>query len=88
VVALTASRRGGVWRLAVILMTAIALWGWLLPWVGTWPATRQTIENTERLGINPSAIYYTDIFRFPEDFPKVRFPLRMDPADSRRPIGP
>lgn len=85
---MTASGRGGVWRLAAILITAIAIWGWLFPWVGTWPTTRRTLENTERLGINPSAIYYTDIFRSPEDFPKVRFPLSMDPVDSERPIGP
>ena len=85
---MTASGRGGVWRLAAILITAIVIWGWLLPWVGTWPATRQTLENTERLGINPSAVYYTDIFRFPEDFPKVRFPLNPNPVDSKYLISP
>jgi hypothetical protein len=74
VAAMTESRRGGAWRLAAILITAIAFWGWLFPWISTWPATRQRIENTERLGINPSAIYYTDIFRYPADFPTADFP--------------
>jgi len=84
---MTESRRGGVWRLAAIVITAIVLWGWLFPWVGTWPTTVRRIENTDRLGINPSAIYYTDLFRSPADFPEVRFPLNPNAVDSKRPSG-
>jgi len=47
--------------LAILLATA-SVWGWILPMIGNVESMRFRIESTERRGINPAAIYYTDVF--------------------------
>jgi hypothetical protein len=52
-------------RLAACSFGIVALWGWLLPAIGSRSGVRHSIEWTEKLGINPSAIFYTDVFQSP-----------------------
>jgi hypothetical protein len=47
-----------------LLATLAALafvWLVLLPWLSRQPAVREHIHTQERQGINPSALYYTDL---------------------------
>jgi len=53
--------RGTSILVAIVLITA-SVWGWLLPMLGNVESMRVRIESTERRGINPAAIYYTDVF--------------------------
>lgn len=48
-------------RLALITLTGIVIWCGVLPWVGQQASVRQWIERNERLGIDPTAMYYTEL---------------------------
>ncbi len=37
-------------------------WGWALPRLAKHDSIRQQINHAERFGINPGALYYTDVF--------------------------
>ncbi|TVP99494.1 MAG: hypothetical protein EA381_09510 [Planctomycetaceae bacterium] len=51
--------------LLLILFAITVTWGWLLPRLSRTDVIRQRIDRTDRLGINPAAIYYTDVFVAP-----------------------
>lgn len=51
--------------LLAILLAIAGTWGWLLPRLGRTDAISQRIERSRQLGINPAAIYYTDVFLTP-----------------------
>jgi HAMP domain-containing protein len=55
--------------LLLILLTITVTWGWLLPRLSRTGVIRQRIDRTDRLGINPAAIYYTDVFVAPPASP-------------------
>jgi len=57
----------GVGGLAAIVLVILSVWGWVLPMIGNTPTIRSSIETTERLGINPAAIFYTDVFKAKEN---------------------
>jgi len=57
----------GVCGLAAIVLVIFFVWGWVLPLIGNTPTIRTSIETTERLGINPAAIFYTDVFEAKEN---------------------
>lgn len=68
-------RRTRDWALfATLIMIIAILWGWALPRIARTPTIRDGIEQSRRYGINPAAIYYTDVFTsrtgpLPEDKP-------------------
>ena len=39
----------------------LIVWMLVLPWVGSRQSVRLQIENLDRRGIDPAAIYYTDL---------------------------
>ncbi len=50
------------WLLLTIALAMLMIWGWVLPWVGQLTEVRSRIDQSQRMGINPAAIYYTDVF--------------------------
>ncbi|HBJ38004.1 MAG TPA: hypothetical protein DDZ51_25255 [Planctomycetaceae bacterium] len=52
----------GIIGLSATVLVIVSVWGWVLPMVGNRPTIRQSIENTQRLGINPAAVFYTDVY--------------------------
>lgn len=54
-------RQSGIVRLVLIAGTAAAVWLLVLPWVGRWGPVRDFVESNEAAGINPSAVYYTEV---------------------------
>ena len=57
----------GVCGLSAIVLVIVSVWGWVLPMIGNAPTIRTSIERNERLGINPAAIFYTDVFEAKEN---------------------
>ncbi len=53
--------RSGV-ALGVIVAVILSVWGWVLPKIGNAPTIRRSIDSTQRMGINPAAIFYTDVY--------------------------
>lgn len=51
--------------LAASCLALAILWCWLLPMLSRAELVRQQIQRSEQLGINPAAIYYTDVFEHP-----------------------
>lgn len=43
----------------------LLLWGGLFPWLTQIEAIQQWIKPLREQGINPSAMYYTDVFEGP-----------------------
>lgn len=52
----------GVVGLTVAIIIILSVWGWVLPTIGNVPTIRRSIDNTQRMGINPAAIFYTDVY--------------------------
>jgi len=48
--------------LMLCVLMIVSVWGWVLPTIGNAPTIRRSIENTQRMGINPAAIFYTDVY--------------------------
>lgn len=53
--------------LLAITLALVLTWGWVLPRVGRLTGVRNHIDRAQRMGINPGAIYYTDVFLPPSD---------------------
>ncbi len=49
-------------RLAAVCVLFAVIWGAGLPAVGRWAAVRSWIEPLKAEGINPDAVFYTDVF--------------------------
>ncbi|MCA9103207.1 MAG: hypothetical protein KDA63_18760 [Planctomycetales bacterium] len=54
-------RSGGWPTLAVVLLAVAVIWGVVLPRLGEQPAVRARIERFERQGIEPAALFYSDL---------------------------
>ena len=50
-------------RLGVAGLAIVGIWTLLLPWIASQPAVRQRIDFLDRQGIDPAALYYTDLER-------------------------
>jgi len=55
-------RRQGPVGLALCAFGIVAVWGWVLPAIGSLASISEAIQRTEGQGINAGAIYYTDVF--------------------------
>ena len=54
--------RHGPVELALCAVGIVAVWGWVLPAIGSLASVSGAIQRTEGQGINAGAIYYTDVF--------------------------
>ena len=54
-------KKNGRLSLGVTILTITVVWIFVLPWVGSRPSVRARIEHLDRKGVDPSALYYTDI---------------------------
>ena len=48
-------------QLSVACLCIILIWGFFLPWLGEQEAIKNHIESMEAKGIDPAAMFYTDI---------------------------
>ena len=53
--------RGGWLRLGFATLLTLFVWTITLPWVAECPVVRRRIERLDRKGIDPSAMFYTDL---------------------------
>jgi hypothetical protein len=60
--------RGSV-QLLVCFLLGIIIWTKLLPLVGEMGTVKKWIDPLREQGINPSAMYYTDVFEEKRDKP-------------------
>ncbi len=54
-------RRGNPRAFIASLALVAVFWGGVLPWVGRLPAVRARIQRQEQAGIDPSAMFYTEL---------------------------
>ena len=47
--------------LGLAVATVLVVWTLVLPWIGSRPAIRSRIDELKRQGIDPAALYYTDL---------------------------
>jgi hypothetical protein len=52
---------GNLRGLLACLLALAAIWLVLLPWIGSQPAMNARIEWLDQRGIDPSAMYYTEL---------------------------
>ncbi len=55
-------RRRGIVALGLCVLGIVAIWGWVLPAIGSLASVRAAVQRTEGQGINAGAIFYTDVF--------------------------
>ena len=53
---------GGRLGLTLCAIGIVAIWGWVLPAIGSLASVSAAIQRTESQGINAGAIFYTDVF--------------------------
>jgi hypothetical protein len=68
---LTSRKSHGVFALSAFVAAVLSVWGWVLPMIGNAPTIRRSIDNAERMGINPAAVFYTDVYE------KTKIPQRL-----------
>ena len=56
-----ASNRGGWFALLTSLIAIICVWCILLPWVAAQPTMKQHLQFLDDRGIDPSAMFYTEL---------------------------
>lgn len=47
--------------LGLAVSTVLVVWMLVLPWIGSRPSIRSRIDDLNRQGIDPAALYYTDL---------------------------
>ena len=47
--------------LCVGILSIVTIWILVLPWIGSRPSVRMQIEYLDRDGVDPTALYYTDL---------------------------
>lgn len=73
----TADTSGSRWRrLALVGLALVVVWGILLPAVSRQPAVSTWIRDLEEQGINPSAMYYTELESFQPVLERLNRELR------------
>ena len=58
---MTHEKKKGWLSLLLAGATIAIVWTVLLPWIGARPALRESIEQLDAQGIDPAAMYYTDV---------------------------
>ena len=53
-------------RLSITLVVIAITWLGILPWLGRLPLVEEHIARQQRLGIDPSAMFYTELEIMPE----------------------
>ena len=47
--------------LCLSVLAIVIVWTLVLPWIGSWQSVHARIEYLDRHGIDPAALYYTDL---------------------------
>ena len=47
--------------LGLAVSIVLVVWTLVLPWIGSRPSIRSRIDDLNRQGIDPAALYYTDL---------------------------
>ena len=58
-------KKPGWRRLLAATVAILVVWTVVLPWIGARPALRARIEGLESQGVDPAALYYTDLEAMP-----------------------
>ena len=53
--------RKGWSSLVLGVLIVLVVWTLVLPWIGSQPSIRARIDDLNRQGIDPAALYYTDL---------------------------
>jgi hypothetical protein len=51
----------GLVRLAASIAAVVVVWCGLLPWVAAWPDVAHRLQELDAQGIDPSAMYYSEL---------------------------
>ncbi len=74
------SRNDKGWGRLFLATSAIAIvWTLVLPWIGAQPFVRSRIESLDTQGIDPAALYYTDLEAMPRLESDVAATLQAHP---------
>ncbi len=65
-------------QLTACCVGIVAIWGWLLPAIGSRTDVRASIERMNARGINPGAIFYTDVYQSPAASSATHFLTKGD----------
>jgi hypothetical protein len=65
VTSVTSTRMQGRKKFLLAVVAAVGLWGILLPWLGQHEAIADHIELQRHHGIDPSAMYYSELETLP-----------------------
>jgi hypothetical protein len=68
------------WQLAVVCIIAAAVWLVILPRIARIPAIAAQREMNEARGINPGAMYYTELRAMPRIEAEMRQRIRQQPS--------
>ena len=52
---------GGAWKLVMTMATIACLWCLVLPWYASQPAMKEHLQFLDDRGIDPSAMFYTEL---------------------------
>jgi hypothetical protein len=55
------NRRNGIWKLTFAMATIACLWCMVLPWYASQPSMKEHLEFLDDRGIDPSAMFYTEL---------------------------
>ncbi len=55
------SKQVGTWKLAAAMVAIACLWCFVLPWYATQPAMKEHLQFLDDRGIDPSAMFYTEL---------------------------
>ena len=81
----TARTQRGRWLLAVSLLLVAYVWLVLLPGFSQHPRVRQRVEHLQRHGIEPAAMFYTDLPNMPVWESRVRSKQMQPIVESTAP---
>lgn len=59
---LISGKSRSVLALSAFVAAILSVWGWVLPMISDVPTIRKSIDETQRMGINPAAVFYTDVY--------------------------
>jgi hypothetical protein len=77
--------RSGVGRLSFALFLVAAAWLFLLPWLASLPAINGHIRWLDERGIDPSAMYYTELDAMKPILRQVNDRLRRGARETDEP---
>ena len=59
-------RARSIVRFVAAISMVVCIWGVVLPWLGQWDSVRHRIDTMQQMGVDPAAMFYTDLELTPE----------------------